>query len=165
MTPAEFQQELIQWSHWLAPWHLTSITVTVTKETYVEMLQKIFPEDSPDISTSERVCVHAGRSTSTQIGDSNEVVQGSLSRETDHAEFRTHLAPKFTRSEPLTISFLGLYEIMWKKFLLQLVKWRIKSKRSSYQFLLKFCKRHRRIQPLHLKLYCGLRKNVWKISR
>ena len=74
------------------------------------MLQKIFPEDSPYISTSERVCVHAGRSTSTQIEDSNEVVEGSLSRETYLAEIRIHLAPTFTRSEPLTISFLGLYE-------------------------------------------------------
>ena len=27
------------------------MTVTVTKERYVEMLQKIFPEDSPDISS------------------------------------------------------------------------------------------------------------------
>ena len=42
---------------------LASITVTVTIETYVEMLQKIFPEDSPDISTSELVSVHLGWST------------------------------------------------------------------------------------------------------
>ena len=42
---------------------LAGITVTVTIETYVEMLQKIFPEDSPDISTSELVSVHLGWST------------------------------------------------------------------------------------------------------
>ena len=91
---------------------LVDLTLTVTKETYVEMFQKIFPEDFTEISSESVFNVHAGRSTSTEIGDSNEVVEGSLSRETDHAEIRTHLAPKFTRSETLTISFLGLYEIM-----------------------------------------------------
>ena len=37
----------------------TGMTVTVTKERYVEMLQKIFPEDSPDIS-SESVIMQDG---------------------------------------------------------------------------------------------------------
>ena len=91
--------------------YLVGMVVMVTKERYVEMLQKIFSEDSPDIS-SESVCVHAGWSTGTHIENGYGVVEGSLSRETDHAEIRTNLAPKFTRSVPLTISFLGLYEIM-----------------------------------------------------
>ena len=52
---AEFQQEFIRWSLWLIPWHFAGMTVSVTKETDVEMLQKIFPEESPDISTFERV--------------------------------------------------------------------------------------------------------------
>ena len=62
----------------------------VTKETDVEMLQKIFPEESPDISTFERVCVHAGWSTGTHIKDGYRVVEGSLSRETDLTEVRIH---------------------------------------------------------------------------
>ena len=53
--PAEFQQELIRWSLWLAPWHSVGMTVMVTKETDVEMLQKNFPEEFPDISTFEWV--------------------------------------------------------------------------------------------------------------
>ena len=46
--------------------YLVGMVVMVTKERYVEMLQKIFSEDSPDIS-SESVCVHAGWSTGTHI--------------------------------------------------------------------------------------------------
>ena len=57
---------------------LAGITATVTEERYVEMLQKIFPEDSPDISSVS--CVHAGWSTGTDIEDGNGVVEGSLSR-------------------------------------------------------------------------------------
>ena len=44
----------------------------------------------------------------THIEDDYGVVEGSLSREIDLAEFRIHLAPTFTRSEPLI--FLGLYK-------------------------------------------------------
>ena len=86
------------------------MNVTVTKERYVEMFQKIFPEDSLDISTFERVCVHAGWSTGTHIEDGYEVVEGSLSRETDLAEVRIQLVPTFTRSEPLKFLSFGLYE-------------------------------------------------------
>ena len=75
------------------------MTVPVTKETYVEMLQKIFPEGSPDVSTFERVCVHARWSIGTDIEDGNGMVEGSLSRETDVAEVRILLAP--TRSPDL----------------------------------------------------------------
>ena len=46
----------------------------------------------------------------THIVDGYAVVEGSLSRETDLAEVRIHLAPTFTRSEPLTFLSLGLYE-------------------------------------------------------
>ena len=70
---------------------LAGMTVTVTKETDVEMLQKIIPEESPDISTFERVlCVHAGWSIGTHIEDGYGVVEGLLSRETDLAEVRIH---------------------------------------------------------------------------
>ena len=86
------------------------MTVTVTKETYVEMIQKIIFEESPDFSTFERVCVHAGWSIGTHVKDGYGVVEKSLSRETDLAEVRIHLAPTFTRSEPLTFLSLGLYE-------------------------------------------------------
>ena len=44
------------------------------------------------------------------IQDGYGVVEGSLSRETDLAEVRIHLAPTFTRFEPLTFLSLGLYE-------------------------------------------------------
>ena len=47
------------------------------------MLQKIFPEDSPAISSES--CVHAGWSSGTHIKDGYGVVEGSLSRETDLA--------------------------------------------------------------------------------
>ena len=69
-----------------------------------------FSEDSADISTFERVCVHAGWSTGTDIEDGNGVVEGSLSRETDLAEVRILLAPTFSRSESLT--FLSLWGYM-----------------------------------------------------
>ena len=46
----------------------------------------------------------------THIEDGYGVVEGSLSRETDLAEVRIHLAPTFTRFEPLTFLSLGLYE-------------------------------------------------------
>ena len=46
---------------------LAGMTVMVTKERYVEMLQKIILEDSPDILSES--CVHAEWSTGTHIKD------------------------------------------------------------------------------------------------
>ena len=82
------------------------MTVTVTKETDVEMLQKIFPEESPDISTFERVLCSCRME---HIKDGYGVVQRSLSRETDLAEVRIHWPPHSPDS-PLTFLSLGLYE-------------------------------------------------------
>ena len=63
---------------------LAGMTVTVTKIGYVEMLQKIIPEDSPNISSEPRI--HAEWSTGTHIKDGYGEVEGSLSRENDLAE-------------------------------------------------------------------------------
>ena len=83
----------------------------ITKETDVEMLQKIFPEESPDISTLEKVlCSCRMEHWHTHRRWLWIVVEGSVSRETDLAEVRIHLVPTFTRSEPLRFLFLGLFE-------------------------------------------------------
>ena len=74
---------------------LAGMIVTVTKERYVEMLQKIFLEDSPDISSGS--CVYAGWSTGTNIKDGYGEVEGPLSQETDLPDVRINLAPTFTR--------------------------------------------------------------------
>ena len=48
---------------------MAGMTVTVTKERYVEMLHNIFPEDSPDIS-SESVCVEDAKLCSASLENS-----------------------------------------------------------------------------------------------
>ena len=53
---------------------------------------------------------HRRWSSGTHIEDGYRVVEGSLSRETDLAEVRIHLASTFTRFEPHTFLSLGLYE-------------------------------------------------------
>ena len=61
--------------------------------------------DQYRVSQKNESFVHAGWSTGTHIEDGYGVVEGSLSRETDLAEVRIHLAaPTFTRFEPLTLS-------------------------------------------------------------
>ena len=90
---------------------LASITVTVTIETYVEMLQKILPEDSLDFSTSELVSVHLEWSTA----NTSEMAMTWLKKDRFPEKLNSLKSelicpPRFTRSKPLTVSFLGLYE-------------------------------------------------------
>ena len=105
--------ELIRWSPWLASWHFAGMTVAVTKETHVEILQKIIPEDSPDISTFERVCVQCTcrmehRHTHRRWQWSGWRI--AFLRNWSRWTFTRTLTPMFIRSEPLTFLTLGLYE-------------------------------------------------------
>ena len=73
------------------------------------MLQKIFPEDSPDIS-SESVCMQdeAPAHTSKMA---MEWLKDRFPRETDLAADRIHLGPTFTRSEP----YIFVSSVIWKR--------------------------------------------------
>ena len=57
---------------------LASMTVTVMKERYIEILQKFFLEDSHN-NSSESVFMIDGGPAHTSFDDGNEVVEGSLS--------------------------------------------------------------------------------------
>jgi len=106
----------------------------------------------------ERACVYAEWSTGTYIEDGYGVVEGSLSRETDLAEVRIHLAPTFTRFEPRKFLSLGLYERLdQQKKISNEGSSQIDHRNTSCR---NSAVRYWRIQPSHSKLYCSQMKIV-----
>ena len=124
--------------------------------------RKYFLKNLPIFHLSSESCVHAEWSIGTHIKDGYGVVERSLSRETDLAVVRIHWPPHTPDINHLYFYLWGYMkdEIVRKKFILQLLKWRSKSKISSYQYLLKFYGASLENWTVAFKLYFSQKKNV-----